>query len=165
MSEENIINQYFNKETRDIDRKYYDPSRIEIDPNRGVNDIRTEFDMYHINQGRSSPASTADGAGHYEDCPYYVLEVTNSDIEKAIQQLESTISYIYKKGHLVEKVAIVVDKICWERKLKDYFHIDEEDQLYRKEFETNQVFINIMINDSTEEEFPIYLYKENLSNM
>ncbi|KKK63021.1 hypothetical protein LCGC14_2998480 [marine sediment metagenome] len=113
--------------------------------------------------GNRSKDKVADGAGHYESCPYYVLEVKASDIDKALEQLETTIFYIIKANETVKKVAIIVDTIKWDTKLREFYRINEEQQLFVRDNEEYQIFIKLNINDS-EFNFPVFLYTENFKN-
>ncbi len=158
MTEIRLIQTFFERENEKIDENYYDPTRNETD---NENNIRIRFNMYRKDPyGNRSKDKAADGAGHYKSCPYYVLEVKTSDIDKALEQLETTISYIIKANETVKKVAIIVDTMKWNTKLRDFYRINEEKQLFVRDHEEYQVFIKLNINDR-KFNFPVFLYTEN----
>lgn len=89
-----IIDNIFRNEGN-IDRTLYDPDDVNLKDD--VSNLRLNFDIM-----RESPNGDgilfdkcADGAGHYRDCPWYVIEVKASDIQKAKTQIKSTLNHIY----------------------------------------------------------------------
>lgn len=163
MTVKDLVNFYFLKEEDIIDDKYYDPQDVDIDTNIGVKDLRQKFNITKPNPYGGTPLQDkiCDGAGHYVRCPYYLIEVTASDIFKAIIQLKSTIKHIYKCGDEVRKVAIVIDDNRWnERLARNYYKIGQQDKLLYKRGRNINEKIHVR-QGGQNLTFDIYCYKEN----
>ncbi|MBA7690303.1 hypothetical protein ES703_98828 [subsurface metagenome] len=86
MPTKELIDFFFYKEEERIDIKYYDPQDVNINPDNGTFDLRERFGITKPNPygGAPLPDKICDGAGHYVRCPYYLIEVTASDIKYAL---------------------------------------------------------------------------------
>lgn len=155
-----LIDFFFYKEEEIIDLKYYDPQDVNIDPDNQIYDLREKFDIRKPNPFGGSPVQDkiCDGAGHYVRCPYYLIEVTASDIIHAIIQLKSTIKHIYKTGAKVEKITLILDENRWHDRLgKINYKIQKPENLLYKRGKNINEKISI-IHDGKSIDFDIYCY-------
>lgn len=140
MSVLQILNLYFNKENSVIDDRFYDPDDVVINEEAGIFNLRDKFNINKLDKkginilgkdGKPIPDKIADGAGHFKNCPYYVIEVKTSDVDKAKKQLKSTVQHIYDSGVGVRKVAIILDEKRWSKSPNVNYKI-EDDLLKRR---------------------------------
>lgn len=160
MPTKEIIDFFFYKEEERINIKYYDPQDVNINPDNNILDLRERFDIRKPNPfgGAPLPDKICDGAGHYIRCPYYLIEVTASDIKYAIIQLKNTIKHIYKTKERVEKAAIILDINRWHKRLgKANYKIQKLDNLLYKRGKNINERISI-IHDGRNINFDIYCY-------
>ena len=155
MGVKEIIDTIFRNEGN-IDRILYDPDDVNL--NDDVYNLRLNFDIM-----RESPNGygilfdkCADGAGHYKDCPWYVIEVKASDIQKAKTQIKSTLNHIYKNKNEVRKVAIILDGNRWNDRLGSKHYRIEGDLLFKRKKNNNETII-IKYNGN-EIKFDLYCY-------
>lgn len=129
-----IVNKYFENENEVIDDRFYDPQDVKIDPSRGIDNLRERFNIWKMNKSGTERVQDkmADAAGHFKSCPYYVIEVKVSDIDKAKRQLTSTVQHIYDEGDSVRKIAIILDENRWNKRLANLNYKIERDLLFRK---------------------------------
>ena len=146
MKVKDLIDTFFRSQ-HSIDRILYDPQDVDLDQNEDSQNLRKVFDIM-----KKDPLTDgliydkcADGAGHYNDCPWYVIEVTASNIRKAIVQIRSTLNYIYIKGDKVRKIAILLDENRWNDRLARSFYKIERDLLFKRR-KTNNESITILHN-------------------
>ena len=69
----------------------------------------------------------ADGVGHKPTCRYVVVEVKSTQLHKAIQQLENTITYVLQSGCEVDEAIIRIDS--WSGHFGDKYKLGEGDCL------------------------------------
>ena len=149
MQVKNLIDTFFRSQ-HNIDRILYDPQDVDLDPNDDSQNIRKVFEIMKKDPmgGSLIYDKCADGAGHYNDCPWYVIEVTASDIRKAIVQIKSTLKYIYGKGDRVRNIAILLDENRWNDRLARSIYKIERDLLFKRR-KTNNESITISHNGET----------------
>lgn len=145
MNVKNLIDTFFRNQ-HNIDRILYDPQDVDLDPSDNSQNLRKVYEIMKVDplDGSLIFDKIADGAGHYNDCPWYVIEVTVSDIRKAIVQIKSTLKYIYRKGDKVRNIAILLDDNRWKRLTRSQYKI-ERDLLFKRR-KTNNEFITILHN-------------------
>lgn len=157
MNIKNLIDTFFRSQ-HNIDRILYDPQDVDLDPNDDSQNLRKVYEIM-----KEDPLDDvlifdkcADGAGHYNDCPWYVIEVKASDIIKAIAQIKSTVKYIYRKGDKVRNIAILLDENRWNNRLARSSYKIEKDLLFKRR-KTNNETITILYNEE-KLKFDIYCY-------
>lgn len=157
MTVKDIIDTFFRSE-RNIEQILYDPQDVELGPEDDSNNLRQVFEIMKEDplDGSLLYDKCADAAGHYIDCPWYVIEVTASDIRKAIVQIKSTLKHIYEKGNQVKKIAILLDENRWNDRLARSRYKTERDLLFKKGKNNNET-ISILHNNE-EIKFDIYCY-------
>ena len=157
MGVKEIIDSFFRNEGR-IDRILYDPADVNLDPKDNSKNLRTTFEIMkeNPNGGGLLYDKIADGAGHYRDCPWCVVEVTASDIQKARAQIKSTLNHIYKNENEVRKIAIILDENRWNDRLGSKHYRIEGDLLFKRGKNNNEM-ISIKY-DENEIKFDLYCY-------
>ena len=160
MPTKEIIDFFFYKENELIDSKYYDPQDVNIDPEKEIFDLRQKFDITKPNPFGGEPLrdKVCDGAGHYISCPYYLIEVTATNILKGLIQLENTIKHIYKTGNKVKKVTLILDENRWNDRLgKINYKIQKhENLLYKRGKNINEKIS--LIHDGEKINFDVYCF-------
>jgi len=164
MGEKELLNVYFTLEQDIIDEKYYDPARIDINLDDGVNNLREKFNIYKtdISSTKKVYDKIADGAGHYRKCSYYIIEITASNIAYAILQLKRTFWHIYDNGASVDKVAIILDENRWHDKLSRKIYKIENHLLFKRRKNNNEQIYIIFEGERIAKD--IYCYLVNFSN-
>ena len=160
MPTKEIVDFFFYKENETIDLKYYDPQDVNIDPEEGILDLRVKFNITKPNPFGGQPLrdKICDGAGHYNSCPYYLIEVTATDILHALIQLKSTIRHIYETGDKVKKIALILDINRWNDRLGriNYKIQKHENLLYKRRKIINEKVS--IIHNGTMIYFDVYCY-------
>jgi len=146
MNVKNLIDTFFRNQ-HNIDRILYDPQDVDLDPSDNSQNLRKVYKIMKEDplDGSLIFDKCADSMGHYNDCPWYVIEVKASDIRKAIVQLKSTLKYIYRKGDKVRKIAILLDQNRWNDRLARIIYKIEGDLLFKRR-KTNNESITIFHN-------------------
>lgn len=155
MGVKEVVDSFFRKETN-INHILYDPADVDI--NDDTNDLRLEFDIMkeNPNGGGRLYDKIADGAGHYRECPWCVVEVTASDVQKAKAQIKSTLNHIYRNENEVRKIAIILDENRWNDRLGSKHYRIDGDLLFKRR-ENNNETITIK-NNEDEIRFDLYCY-------
>ena len=131
---------------------------MDVTLNDEKQNLREKFKIYKQNPVGDGflHDKIADGVGHYKDCPYYIIEITNANIRKAKAQIRSSIDYIFKNGEKVKKIAIILNELRWNDTLARGFYKIIGDLLYKK---GNSVNEKLKVNHNGREFiFDIYCY-------
>ncbi|MEJ2249564.1 MAG: hypothetical protein P8Y97_07885 [Candidatus Lokiarchaeota archaeon] len=161
MSVKTLLDNLFKLEGNiEMNKIFYDSQDVNL--NDDSRNLRSKFDIFKedpYSKGRRIKDKIVDGAGHYNDCPYYLIEVTTSDILKALSQIESTIRHIYKNGEKVRKVAIILDEKRWKDTLARSYYKIKDDLLFIKGKNNNYKLT--FSYDGSAYEFDIFCYLKN----
>jgi hypothetical protein len=120
-------------------------------------DLRERFNIYRYDEEGEIEEhdKMVDAVGHYAECPHCVVEVTKTNIQKALSQIRSTIKHIYLEGEEVRKATILIDENSWE--LPNNYYKIVDDLLYKRR-KNNNYKLRVRITENDKEDFDIYCY-------